>query len=72
LNESSHQAVQPIPDTDMQITSFRTLQDFYMLLDQIERTSFVGARFLEAYAERLGTDLCPDCWVKHNVNLSVV
>ncbi|KAF2193763.1 hypothetical protein K469DRAFT_712573 [Zopfia rhizophila CBS 207.26] len=52
-----------------QITSFKTLQDFYSLLDQIERTSYVGAQFLEAYAEHLRDDLCRDCWLSHNVDL---
>ena len=46
---------------------YSTLQDFYSLLDKIERTSFVGALFLEAYAEYLYDDLCGDCWFKHNV-----
>ncbi|KAK3681977.1 hypothetical protein LTR37_020710 [Vermiconidia calcicola] len=31
----------------------QTLQDFYSILDKLERTSPMGARFLEAYAERL-------------------
>lgn len=51
------------------IVSYRTLQDFYTLLDQIERTSYVGALFLEAYAERLRDDMCRTCWFEHNVKL---
>jgi hypothetical protein len=53
------------------IVSYKTLQDFYTLLDKIERTSYVGALFLEAYAEKLRDDMCKDCWVKHNVNLDM-
>lgn len=53
---------------DMRIISFKTLQDFYSLLDQIERTSYVGARFLEAYAERLQNDMCKDCWFKRFID----
>lgn len=50
------------------IVSYKTLQDFYSLLDQIERTSYVGALFLEAYAERLRDDMCKDCWFKRYVD----
>ena len=53
------------------IVSYRSLQDFYTLLDQIERTSYAGALFLEAYAERLRDDMCKDCWFAHNVRLDV-
>lgn len=53
------------------IESYKTLQDFYSLLDKIERTSYVGALFLEAYAEKLRDDLCKKCWFKHNVNLDL-
>lgn len=53
------------------IISYRSLQDFYTLLDQIERTSYVGALFLESYAERLKDDMCKDCWFAHNVRLDV-
>lgn len=53
-----------------EIVSYKTLRDFYSLLDQIEQTSFVGARFLEAYAERLRGDMCRDCWLKRYVDLS--
>jgi len=43
--------------------SYRTLPEFYCMLDKIERTSYVGARYLEAYAEYLhNTDSCSDCW----------
>jgi hypothetical protein len=51
------------------IISYKTLQDFYCLLDQIERTSWVGALFLEAYAEHLSIDMCRDCWLKRNIVL---
>lgn len=51
----------------LRITSYKTLQDFYGLLDQIERGSYVGAVFLEAYAEHLRDDMCKDCWFKRNV-----
>jgi len=43
--------------------SCRTLPEFYSMLDKIERTSYVGARYLEAYAEYLqNTDSCSNCW----------
>ncbi|KAK8160250.1 hypothetical protein BC567DRAFT_266443 [Phyllosticta citribraziliensis] len=45
----------------------RTLPEFYSLLDMIERTSYVGARFLEAYAEGLRNDCCTECWFTLNV-----
>lgn len=51
------------------IESYKSLQDFYSLLDKIERTSYVGALFLEAYAEKLRDDMCKSCWLKHNINL---
>jgi hypothetical protein len=53
------------------IVSYKTLQDFYGLLDKIERTSYVSAVFLEAYAERLRDDICKTCWLKRNVNLEL-
>jgi hypothetical protein len=53
------------------IESYQTLQDFYSLLDKIERTSYVGALFLEAYAEKLRDDMCKSCWFKHNVNVDL-
>jgi hypothetical protein len=53
------------------IVSYRTLQDFYTLLDKIERTSYVGALYLEAYAEKLRDDMCKDCWFNHNVKLDI-
>lgn len=59
------------PDHTKRITSYRTLQDFYSLLDRIEPTSFVGALFLEAYAEKLRDDMCRSCWFRHNVNLDL-
>lgn len=45
-------------------TSFRTLKDFYSLLDRIERTSYVGSRYLEMYAEYLHRECCNECWIK--------
>lgn len=49
--------------TDQPLTcSYDTLQDFYSLLDKIERTSPMGARFLEAYADRLHNETCERCW----------
>jgi hypothetical protein len=53
-----------VPQLRPPFTRRRTLQDFYMLLDRIERTSLVGARFLEAYAWRLSEDWCLDCYFK--------
>lgn len=47
--------------------SFKTMSDFYGLLDKIERTSPLGAKFLEAYAERLHGELCKDCWFESNI-----
>ncbi|KAF2458737.1 hypothetical protein BDY21DRAFT_370916 [Lineolata rhizophorae] len=44
--------------------SFRTKTQFYSLLDRIERSSFAGAMFLEAYAEHVRRDLCRECWFK--------
>jgi hypothetical protein len=45
----------------------QTLQDFYSLLDKLERTSPMAARFLEAYAERLRDEVCGECWLSHVV-----
>jgi len=46
-----------------QVTAkYRSLPDFYSLLDNIERTSYIGMRFLECYAEYLQKDECTDCW----------
>lgn len=45
-------------------TSFRTLQEFYSLLDEIERTSYVGSRYLEMYAEYLHKECCNECWIR--------
>ncbi|KAF1912716.1 hypothetical protein BDU57DRAFT_459317 [Ampelomyces quisqualis] len=59
------------PISPKRIQSYKSLQDFYSLLDKIERTSYVGALFLEAYAEKLRDDMCKDCWLKHNINLDV-
>lgn len=61
----------PFFNQQRRIVSYKTLQDFYGLLDKIERTSYVGAIFLEAYAERLRDDLCKACWLKRNVNLDL-
>lgn len=61
----------PFFNQQTRIVSYKTLQDFYGLLDKIERTSFVGALFLEAYAEKLRDDLCKACWLERNVNLDL-
>jgi hypothetical protein len=53
------------------IQSYKSLQDFYSLLDNIERTSYVGALFLEAYAEKLRDDMCKSCWLKYNIRLDL-
>ncbi|QDS72982.1 hypothetical protein FKW77_008787 [Venturia effusa] len=45
-------------------TSFRTLKEFYSLLDRIERTSYVGSRYLEVYAEFLHRESCNECWLR--------
>lgn len=45
----------------------RSLPEFYALLDTIERTSYVGAQYLEAYAEQLNNDCCEDCWWSRNI-----
>ncbi|KZM24332.1 hypothetical protein ST47_g4533 [Ascochyta rabiei] len=58
-------------DHRRRIVSYKTLQDFYGLLDKIERTSYVGAVFLEAYAEKLRGDMCKACWLKRNINLDL-
>jgi hypothetical protein len=54
------------------IISYETLSGFYSLLDRIERTSFVGALFLEAYAERLRDDMCRNCWLKRYIDFNDV
>lgn len=51
------------------IISYRSLQDFYFLLDRIERTSYVAEMFLVAYAARLKADKCINCWHNQNVRL---
>tara|TARA_R110002003_G_scaffold878_17_gene21815 strand:- start:14117 stop:14875 length:759 start_codon:yes stop_codon:yes gene_type:complete len=56
------------PTVNRCIKSYTSLQDFYSLLDRIERTSYVGAVFLEAYAEKLRDDMCRSCWLKHNID----
>ncbi|KAF2749775.1 hypothetical protein M011DRAFT_276334 [Sporormia fimetaria CBS 119925] len=62
--------VESEPKPRFEIRSYKTLPDFYSLLDRIERTSYVGAVFLEAYAEHLHRDECRDCWVKRNIDLT--
>ncbi|GIZ45547.1 hypothetical protein CKM354_000870900 [Cercospora kikuchii] len=47
--------------------TYKTLADFYALLDKVERTSPMGARYLEAYAERLHAEICKDCWFQNMV-----
>lgn len=46
---------------------YQQLSEFYSLLDKIERTSPMGARFLEAYAERLHSETCKDCWYEKTI-----
>lgn len=58
-HSSSTPAAQP--------SRIQTLHDFYSVLDKVERTSPMGAKFLEAYAERLRDEACKDCWFRHNV-----
>ncbi|KAK3717643.1 hypothetical protein LTR37_005710 [Vermiconidia calcicola] len=58
-HSSSTSAAQP--------SRIQTLQDFYSVLDELERTSPMGARFLEAYAERLRDEVCKHCWFRHNI-----
>jgi hypothetical protein len=53
------------------IQSYKSLQDFYSLLDRIERSSYVGALYLEAYAEMLRDDMCKDCWLRHNIRFDL-
>jgi hypothetical protein len=48
-------------------TKSRCLADFYRLLDKIERTSYMGMRFLETYAEYLKKDACTDCWFRSSL-----
>lgn len=60
-----------VPALPQRIESYKTLQDFYTLLDKIERSSYVGALFLEAYAEKLRDDMCKSCWFKQNINLDL-
>jgi hypothetical protein len=79
LTESPAPAAQSAPRDEppqelfhsKRIRSYKSLQDFYSLLDKIEQTSCVGALFLEAYAEKLRDDMCKSCWLKHNINLEL-
>ncbi|KAF2642763.1 hypothetical protein P280DRAFT_396460 [Massarina eburnea CBS 473.64] len=68
---SAVQHTQPAPyfGKDRRIVSYKTLQDFYSLLDRIERTSYVGALFLEAYAERLQRVQCSNCYAQRYIDL---
>ncbi|KAF2003688.1 hypothetical protein P154DRAFT_572876 [Amniculicola lignicola CBS 123094] len=61
---------QPPPyfNRDRQTVSYKSLQDFYSLFDQMERTSYVGALFPEAYAVHLRDELCNNCWLARNVD----
>lgn len=70
---SSARPASPPPyfDAHRRIVSYATLQDFYTLLDSIERTSYASAVFLEAYAEKLRDDLCKACWLARNINLAL-
>ncbi|KAH7068691.1 hypothetical protein FB567DRAFT_248520 [Paraphoma chrysanthemicola] len=58
-------------EPDRRIRSYKSLQDFYSLFDKMERTSYVSAVFLEAYAEKLRDDMCKDCWLRHNINFDL-
>ena len=44
-----------------------TLQDFYSFLDKLGRTSPLGSKSLEAYAEHLRAEVCKDCLFNENV-----
>ncbi|KAL1638836.1 hypothetical protein SLS58_008541 [Diplodia intermedia] len=55
------------PTTPIAKPIHRSLPEFYALLDTIERTSYVGAQYLEAYAEQLRHDCCEGCWWSHNI-----
>ena len=62
----------PPPDASTSVeghpgASFETLTEFYSSFDKLERLSPMGARFLEAYAEKLREDVCKDCWFEHKV-----
>ncbi|CAK4032422.1 Hypothetical predicted protein [Lecanosticta acicola] len=52
--------------------SYQTLPAFYSLLDKIERTSPMGARFLESYAARLHSETCKHCWFERNILKSLL
>ena len=58
-----HSAAGPLSEP----TRIISLQDFYSVLDKLERTSGMGFMFLEAYAERLRDEVCRDCWLRSNV-----
>lgn len=55
------------PHKDVTRRSYENLSDFYSILDNNERPSPMGARYLEAYAERLHVDVCKDCWFKNTI-----
>lgn len=57
----------PLEDVAIMKCSYETLSDFYSILDKIEKTSPVAARYLEAYAERLHVDACKSCWFKNTI-----
>ncbi|KAI6803428.1 hypothetical protein KC332_g14899 [Hortaea werneckii] len=44
-----------------------SLVEMYSSLDQIERSSPLASRFLEAYAEKLHGEVCRECWVETDV-----
>jgi hypothetical protein len=66
---SAEHSRRPVPPR--RIESYKTLQDFYSLLDKIERTSYAGVLYLEASAEKPRDDMCKSCWLKHNINLDL-
>ena len=56
----------PAPNEEPPPSSL-TLVDMYRALDQIERTSQMSSRFLEAYAEKLHAEICKNCWFELHV-----
>lgn len=60
-SSNMEQSAKSLPEGPL-IRSFSSLQDFYSLMDKIERTSPMGTRFLEAYADRLHKETCESCW----------
>lgn len=57
----------PEPSASISSPPSMSLVDMYSSLDQIERSSPMASRFLEAYAEKLHREVCKECWVEANV-----